>query len=122
MSNERQQSLEDAIDRMADKILQETTKPADIWEYVEQAPEYAMATADLWHWSTNFDSGRGPITLFLDLIGWSDETIGEPLYDLTAKSLGYVELDKLAKALAEYADRPRSVREWIDGLLQWEEA
>lgn len=94
----------------------------DVWEYAENAPDYAQATSDLWHWSTNYDAGKGPITLFLDLIGWSEENIGEPLYSLKDASLGYLELDKLAKALTEYADRPTDVREWIDGLLQYDES
>ncbi len=94
----------------------------DVWQYQENAPEYAKATADLWYWSTNFDGGKGPITLFLDLIGWSDEELGEPLYDLKTANLGYVELDKLAKALSEYADRPQDVREWVDGLLAYDES
>jgi hypothetical protein len=94
----------------------------DVWQYAEAAPDYAEAVADLWHWSTNYDAGRGPITLFLDLIGWSEENIGEPLYSLAGASLGYVELDKLAKALTQYADRPQDVRGWVDGLLAFDEA
>jgi len=92
----------------------------DVWQYAENAPEYATATADLWHWSTNYDAGKGPISLFLDLIGWSDENLGEPIYDLKDASLGYLELSKLADALKEYSDRPTDVREWIDGLLQYD--
>ena len=89
----------------------------DIWSFVDDAPEYADAVADLWHWSTNYDCGKGPITLFLDLIGWSEDTIGKPLYSLSNASLGYVELDKLAAALRQYADRPMDVRHWVDELL-----
>lgn len=96
---------------------------ADVWEYAENAPDYADAVSDLWHWSTNFDAGRGPITLFLDLIGWSAENIGENPYGLgDASSLGYVELDKLADALKQYADRPADVMAWIEGLLAYDES
>jgi hypothetical protein len=35
-------------------------------------------------------------------------------------SLVYLELDKPAKALTEYADRPQDVRAWVDGLLELE--
>jgi hypothetical protein len=87
---------------------------------IEEAPEYASATADLYHWSTNYDAGKGPITLFLDMIGWSEDNIGETLYDLGDASLGYLELDKLAKALTEYADRPQDVREFVDALIEAE--
>jgi hypothetical protein len=50
--------------------------------------------------------------LFLDLIGWSEDELGEPY-----ASLGYVELGKLAEALTEYADRPHDVREYVDALM-----
>lgn len=89
----------------------------DVWEYHESAPAYVEATADLWHWSTNYDAGKGPFTLFLDLIGWSEDEIGEPLYSLKDASLGYLELDKLGAALREYSDRPTDVRAWVDGLI-----
>jgi hypothetical protein len=55
--------------------------------------------------------------LFLDLIGWSEDELGEPLYSLKNASLGYVELGKLAEALTEYADRPHDVREYVDALM-----
>jgi hypothetical protein len=93
-----------------------------VWEFTENAPDYVETTADLWHWSTNYDAGRGPITLMLDLIGWSDDNIGEPLYSLKEASLGYLELSKLADALKEYADRPQDVRAWLDELLSYDEA
>lgn len=92
----------------------------DVWEALEDAQPHVENVADLYHWSTNFDAGRGPFTLFVDLIGWSDEHIGEPLYSLTGANLGYLELDKLGKALTEYADRPLDVRSFVDLLLDLE--
>jgi len=89
----------------------------DVWELCETPPQGCEAVADLYHWSTNFDTGKGPITLFLDLIGWSEDEIGEPLYDLKDAALGYVELDKLGLALREYADCPQDVRSFVDQLL-----
>ena len=99
-----------------------TTEYEDVWQYAENAPDYCKATSGLWHWSTNYDAGKGPITLFLDLTGWSEENIGEPLYSLKDASLGYLELGKLADALNEYADRPTDVMEWLEGLLQYDES
>ena len=93
---------------------------ADVWTLIEEAPPFASDTADLYHWSTNFNAGEGPMTLFLDLIGWSDDNIGETLYDLKDAALGYVELDKLGKALREYADRPQDVRAFVDELIEAE--
>lgn len=89
----------------------------DVWEMLEAAPKYCESTSDLYHWSTNYDAGKGPFTLFLDLIGWSEDELGETLYDLKSASLGYVELSKLADALNEYTDRPTDVRTWVDELM-----
>ena len=94
----------------------------DIWSFVEDAPAMVSDVADLWHWSTNYDAGKGPFTLLLDLIGWSQDNIGEPLYNMKDASLGYLELDKLSKALDQYTDRPTDVMSWIEELLQYDES
>ncbi len=57
-----------------------STEYTDVWTYAENAPDYADDVSDLWHWSTNYDAGEGPITLFLDLIGYSHDQFGEPLH------------------------------------------
>jgi hypothetical protein len=90
----------------------------DIWALLEEdAPQECAAVQDLYSWSLNFDAGKGPFALFLDLIGWSADELGEPIYSLADASLGYVELDRLAKALTEYADRPQDVREYVETLM-----
>lgn len=90
----------------------------DIWEMLEQpAAQGCAGVQDLYSWSLNYDAGKGPFTLFLDLIGWSEEEIGEPLYALKDASLGYLELGKLAVALTEYADAPHEVRDYVDKLM-----
>jgi hypothetical protein len=89
----------------------------DVWTLIEDAPERVSATADLYSWSTNYPAGSGPFALFLDLIGWSDDELGEPIYSLKDASLGYVELDKLGLALREYSDRPSDVRGFVDELM-----
>lgn len=110
----------------------------DVWQYAEAAPEGCKAVADLWHWSTNYDAACGPISLFLDMIGYSNDEFGSAIYAPTVRLtsdvpnriaddnwdqyLGYVELGKLAEALTEYANGPQDVRAWIDGLMQYEEA
>lgn len=94
--------------------------PADVWAMLEEAPVYARDVADLYHWSTNYDAGKGPFTLFLDLIGWSKDEIGEPLYSLKDASLGYLELAKLSAALTEYTNRPQDVRAWVDTIVSAE--
>ena len=83
----------------------------DIWQMLEEtAPQGCENVQDLYSWSSNYDAGKGPFTLFLDLIGWSEDELGEPY-----ASLGYV--GKLAEALTEYADRPHDVREYVDALM-----
>ncbi len=89
-----------------------------IWEMLEEpAPSGCEGVQDLYSWSLNYNAGKGPFSLYLDLIGWSDEEMGEPLYSLTDANLGYLELAKLACALTEYADRPHNVREYVDALM-----
>lgn len=91
----------------------------DIWTLLEEdAPSGLAAVQDLYSWSLNFDAGRGPFTLYLDLLGWSGDNIGETLYSLADASLGYVELRKLAEALTAYADRPHDVRAYVDLLME----
>ena len=87
------------------------------YELLDKAPAYAEATARLWSWSENYDYPT-PASLFLDLIGYSDEHVGEPLFDLrqVANRLGYLEIDMLANALKEYADRPGDVMEYVERL------
>lgn len=92
------------------------------WELLETPPDYAAHTNALYEWSLNYDAGQGPITLFLDLIGYSADNYGAPLFDLSNvhRTLGYLELDYLGDALKEYADRPGDVMAWIEQLLNAE--
>jgi hypothetical protein len=80
----------------------------------EDCPQVAA----LYSWSTNYDPGQGPSTLFLDLIGWSEEEFGAPCFDHNKiGSFGYVELAYLADALKAYADNPSWVRSYVDDLM-----
>ena len=54
----------------------------------QEAPAGCAAVQDLYSWSLNYDDGKDPFSLFVDLI-----------YDLRSASLGYVELGKLSLAL-----------------------
>jgi hypothetical protein len=90
----------------------------DIWELLEEdAPSGCESVQDLYSWSLNYDAGKGPFTLFLDLIGYSVDEFGETIYDLKNASLGCVELDKIAQALTQYADRPNDVTDYVNALL-----
>ena len=87
---------------------------------IEEATMNTWDVAGLYSWSTNYDAGRGPFTLFLDLIGWGQDNYGETFYDLSDMSLGYIELDKLARALMQYALNPRDVERYVDALMEAE--
>lgn len=90
----------------------------DIWRMLEQeAPPGCEATQDLYSWSLNYDPGRGPFAAFLDLIGWSEDECGTDIYDWSNRSLGYVELSKMASALDEYASRPHDVSAYVSELM-----
>ena len=106
-----------------------TPAPTNIWDYVEAAPGFVSAIADLWSWSLNYDHSdpRRPFPLFLDLVGYSEEQYGCRLSTWgrnelgggggAVEGLGWIELDKLAKALLEYTDRPRECDDWLTGLM-----
>lgn len=98
-----------------------TTTTGNIWEMLENPPKYAQHTADLFQWSLNFDHAERPFHLFLDLISWSVENYGDRLYNVGFGNLGYMELDYLADALKEYADKPNEVTTYVDRLMQAEQ-
>ena len=91
------------------------------YDVIESAPAYAEAVARLWSWSENFDY-PSPASFFLDLIGYSDDNYGEPLTSMTdvPGKLGYLEIDMLADALKEYADRPVHVGNYVERLTSAE--
>jgi hypothetical protein len=88
---------------------------------LEDPPGACRAVASLYSWGLNYDPGRGPWPIFCDLIGWSEDEYGAPLSDPDRYpfegDLGYVELDKLAAALIEYATNPTDVKRWITELF-----
>jgi len=90
----------------------------------EATPTYAEAVGDLYDWSSNFDN-FAPFRKFIDLIGYNEEMYGEEIaianWERPSSSLGYVELHKLAEALAEYANRPQDVFRFIAELLEVEQ-
>ena len=86
----------------------------------EPAPAGCEGVQDLYSWSLNYDAGTGPFTLYLDLIGWTEENVGEALYNLSTARLGHMELSKLAAALTEYAEHPQFVSDYVDALMNAE--
>ena len=90
-----------------------------IWDLLENPKPNQEQTAGLISWSMNYDLKTGtPYHLFLDLIGYSAENYGTPLFDLNnvQKVLGYMELDYLGDALKEYAENPQAVLAYIEAI------
>jgi hypothetical protein len=87
------------------------------YELCDTAPDYAADTACLFSWSEGNYSFPAPSSLYLDLIGYSEEEHGERLTSNAWPSLGYLEIDLLAKALTEYATRPNDVYQFISKLM-----
>lgn len=79
------------------------TQEKTLEQVLEQGCERFPKIINLYEWSLNYRAGEGPVTLFLDLIGYSMEEFGETLYDPMKAALGYLELDYLGDALKEYA-------------------
>jgi hypothetical protein len=87
------------------------------FDLCDNAPDYAEDTAHLMSWCEGNYDFPAPSSLFLDLVGYSEDTIGENLTARKMPSLGYLEIDLLAKALTEYAKRPNDVRDFVDKLM-----
>jgi hypothetical protein len=87
------------------------------FELCDTAPEYASDTAHLFSWCEGNYNYPAPSSLYLDLIGYSEEEHGERLTSNSWPSLGYLELDLLAKALTEYATRPNDVYQFVSNLM-----
>jgi hypothetical protein len=67
----------------------------------------------LWHWSTNCELPT-PWAFFLDIIGYSEENYGQPIYNSTNIFGQFIDLDYVADALKLWAVRPNDVRRIID--------
>jgi hypothetical protein len=87
-----------------------------------EAPLYELeGVSALWSLSSNYDYPT-PATVFLDLIGYSVEELGEPLTTMqeAVKVLDFLALSYIADALQEFANRPDDVRVYVRNLLEAE--
>lgn len=91
-----------------------------VWEYLEQSNPHAPETQALYEWGLNCDPSGNPFLLYLDLIGWSDDNYGEPMWENNGQGFGYLELGYLADALKEYTNDPERVNSWVGGLMNTE--
>ena len=72
--------------------------------------------ARLYEWSLNYEPGANPWCVVLDLIGWSEEHLGETITRNPSQVLGFVELGLVADVLKAYADNPHRVSAAIEAL------
>jgi len=99
--------------------LEAATTPPELVELVQGTPAQPIGT--LYDWATNYEAGRNPFTLFLDLIGWSADEYGETLFQGDPSSvIGYVEAGQLGDALSAWADHPALVRDVVAALMRAE--
>ena len=96
------------------------TKEMKLEQVLEQGEERFPHIAGLYQWSTNYEAGKTPFTLFIDLIGYTQEQYGEALYDLDKPQLGYLELDYLGDALKEYATIGGDAYDFVVRILEAE--
>ena len=75
------------------------------------------AVQSLAQWSENCEHPT-PFALFLDLIGWSEETYGERLCSEQQPLIGYLEASKLAQALQAWSERPQEVETIVADIVE----
>lgn len=92
---------------------------AKYYELLDNAPEKLAPIARLFRWSENYDYPT-PATLYLDLIGYSEDELGERLCSEKMPALGYLELNYLGAALTCYSERPQAASEFVQSLLDAE--
>jgi len=76
----------------------------------------------LYQWSTNYEAGKTPFTLFIDLIGYTSQEYGQTLFNLNdiTKTIGYLEADYLGDALKEYATIGGDAYDFVVDILNAE--
>jgi hypothetical protein len=95
------------------------TKTETVETLLTNAPNGCAETAQLYSWATNYDVKVGtPFGVFLDLTGITAEYLSaEPLVKNPNEFMGFLELDMLAKALIEFAERPVDVENFVCSLI-----
>jgi hypothetical protein len=87
------------------------------YDLCDNAPEYAEETAHLISWCEGNYDFPAPSSLFLDLIGYSEEQLGQNLCSDKMPNFGFLEIDLLAKALTEFATRPNDVYDFVRKIM-----
>jgi hypothetical protein len=93
-------------------------------EILEKGEDRFPHIAGLYQWSTNYEAGKTPFTLFIDLIGYTSHEYGQTLFNLNdiTRTMGYLELDYLGDALKEYATIGGDAYDYVVSILEAEMA
>jgi hypothetical protein len=77
---------------------------------------------ELYEWSNNYESGKNPFCVYLDLIGYSKEHYGVNYVDNPSDYLGYLEYTMLSNCLALFENNGyETIYNIIDEITQEEE-
>ena len=77
---------------------------------------------DLYEWSNNYESGKNPFCVYLDLIGYSKSYYGENIVKNPDECLGYLEYTMIANCLALFENNGyETIYNIIDEITQEEE-
>lgn len=96
------------------------TQVKTVEQVLEEGGERFGNIVALYEWSLNYEAGKTPFTLFIDLIGYSESEFGSKVFDYHQsiyKTLGYMELDYLGDALKEYANAGESAYDFVAELM-----
>jgi hypothetical protein len=99
------------------------TKEKTLEQLLEEGENRFPEIVGLYQWSLNYEAGKTPFTIFIDLIGYSDNEIGMKVFDYSEsiyKTLGYLEIGYLGDALKEYADKGESAYDFVVSLIEAE--
>ena len=99
------------------------TKEKTLEQLLEEGENRFPEIVGLYQWSLNYEAGKTPFTIFIDLIGYSDNEIGMKVFDYSEsiyKTLGYLEISYLGDALKEYADKGESAYDYVVAIINAE--
>jgi len=95
------------------------TKLSKVEQVIAAAPERFADISSLYEWSLNYEAGKKPYSIFLDLIGYSHEQLGVALFSGDFNQvLGYLELDYLADALKVIANYGEEAYLYASALVE----
>ena len=105
-------------------MLDELTTHDDLTD-TDKVPEKLQPILALYRWSVGaeFGSDYKPFHLFLDLVGWSRDELGELLFRAEKHHqlhFGAIEMDYIADALKCWAERPTDSENYINKLIESE--